>query len=129
MGDRKQPESAPASFEALDAWKVARELTAEIYALCRREPLCRDYGLCDQLRRSAVSVMNNIAEGWESLHVAEKRQAYGYARRSCGEVRSMTYVLLDNHFINPDEQAALLNHCVRSGKLVSGLMRSLDQRQ
>lgn len=129
MGDRNQPESAPASFEALDAWKVARELTAEIYALCQREPLCRDYGLCDQLRRSAVSVMNNIAEGWESLHVAEKRQAYGYERRSCGEVRSMTYVLLDNRFISAEDQANLLTRCVRSGKLISGLIRSLDQRQ
>ena len=80
MGDRNQPESAPASFEALDAWKVARELTAEIYALCQREPLCRDYGLCDQLRPSR------------------------------GEVRSMSYVLLDNHFISAEQQADPLTH-------------------
>jgi len=72
--------------------------------------------------------MNNIAEGWESLHVAEKKQFYNCARRSCGEVRSMSYVLLDNQFVAPTEQQALLSYCVRSGKSVSGLIRSLDNR-
>lgn len=116
----------PKSFEDLDAWKAARELTNSIYALCRRESLARDYGLSDQIRRAAVSVMNNVAEGWESHHVAEKIQFYNIARRSCGEVRSMTYVLLDNHFIEASEHIALREQCVRSGKLISGLMRSLQ---
>ena len=120
--------SAPESFEDLDAWKAARELTNEAYALARREPMARDFGLCDQFRRAAVSVMNNIAEGWESLHVAEKRQFYNWARRSCGEVRSMSYVLLDNRFVTADEHQALRNRCIRSGKLISGLIRSLENR-
>jgi hypothetical protein len=128
MEDRKSLHPVPSSFEALDAWKVARELSASIYAICRRDPLCRDFGLCDELRRTSVSIMNNIAEGWESIHIAEKRQAFGYARRSCGELRSMTYVLLDNQFITSEEQSSLLNQSVRSGKLVSGLIRSLDHR-
>ena len=72
--------------------------------------------------------MNNIAEGWETLHVAEKKQFYNWARRSRGEVRSMSYVLLDNQFVTPDEQQALLNFCIRSGKLASGLIRSIDER-
>ena len=120
--------AAPESFEDLDAWKSARELTNDIYGFCRRDPLSRDFGLTDQLRRAAVSVMNNITEGWESINTGEKRQLYGYARRSCGEVRSMSYVLLDNHFISQEEQSALLGRCVRTGKLVSGLIRSLDKR-
>ncbi len=72
--------------------------------------------------------MNNLAEGWESLHVAEKKQAYNYARRSCGEVRSMTYVLLDNNFISKAEHETLLLSCTRTGKLASGLIRSLEAR-
>ena len=103
-------------------------LTNEVYSLCRREPLARDFGLRDQLQRAAVSVMNKVAEGWESLHVAEKRQAYNIARRSCGEVRSMTYVLLDNKFMTVPEQTNLQNLCVQSGKLISGLIRSLGDR-
>jgi four helix bundle protein len=115
-------------FENAEAWKAARELTNLVYAQCRRELLARDFGLRDQLQRAGVSVMNNVAEGWESLHVAEKRQAYNIARRSCGEVRSMSYVLLDNHFIDASEHATLVTHCVQSGKLISGLIRSLGDR-
>ncbi|MDI1247560.1 MAG: four helix bundle protein [Lacunisphaera sp.] len=115
-------------FENSEAWKSARMLTNLVYEQCRRGTLAKDFGLRDQLQRAAVSVMNNIAEGWESLHAAEKRQAYNIARRSCGEVRSMSYVLIDNHFITEAEQGELLTLCVQSGKLISGLIRSLGDR-
>ena len=72
--------------------------------------------------------MNNIAEGWESSHVAEKIQFYNFARRSCGERRSMSYVLLDNRYVSAAEHDALRNECVRVGKLVSGLIRSAEKR-
>jgi four helix bundle protein len=117
------------SFEGLEAWKRARELTLHVYTLCRREPLCRDFELCDQIRSASVSVMNNIAEGWESLHPAEKVQFYNVARRSCGEVRSMSYVLLDNQFITAAEQLDLRGRAIRAGKLVSGLMRAAERRK
>ena len=115
-------------FENSEAWKSARNLTNEAYRFCRRGPLARDFGLRDQLQRAALSVMNNVAEGWESLHVAEKRQAYNIARRSCGEVRSMTYVLVDNKFIDAAEQEKLQSQCIQTGKLISGLIRSLGDR-
>jgi four helix bundle protein len=120
--------NVPHSFEDLDAWQAARTQAADIYTLCRQPPLSADFGLSNQIRRAAVSVMNNIAEGWESIHPAEKKQAYNYARRSCGEVRSMTYVLLDNLFITKPEHETLLLSCTRTGKLISGLIRSLDAR-
>jgi four helix bundle protein len=139
MGDRssefKDRESSvkgervvPKSFEDLDAWKAARCLAADIYAFCRRPPLNSDLGLCTQIRRAAISVMNNPAEGWESLHPDEKKQFYNYSRRSCGEVRSMSSVLLDNPFLTPSEHEALLQSCIRTGKRASGLIRSLDSR-
>lgn len=103
-------------------------LTNLVYDFGRRDPLARDFGLRDQLQRAAVSVMNNIAEGWESLHPLEKRQAYNLARRSCGEVRSMSYVLLDNRFVSSTEHTQLAALCVQSGKLISGLIRSLGNR-
>lgn len=115
-------------FEESEAWKCARELTNAVYSVCRREPLHRDFGLRDQIQRAAVSVMNNIAEGWESLHVAEKRQAYNYARRSCGEVRSMLYVLLDNGFIHDEKFKDLMSLVTMAGRLISGLMRTLNSR-
>ena len=115
-------------FENAEAWKLARTLTNQVYGYGRREPLSRDFGLRDQLQRAAVSVMNNVAEGWESLHAAEKRQAYNIARRSCGEVRSMSYVLLDNKFISETDHQQLVSLCVQAGKLISGLIRSLGDR-
>lgn len=117
-----------ASFENTDAWKSARMLTNLVYDYGRRGALARDFGLRDQLQRAAVSVMNNVAEGWESLHALEKRQAYNYARRSCGELRSMSYVLLDNQFVSAAEHARLAALYVQSGKLISGLIRSLGNR-
>jgi four helix bundle protein len=112
-------------FEDLTAWRSARELTNRVYAFCRREPLARDFGLCDQLRRASVSVMNNIAEGWESRHTAEKAQFYNVARRSCGEVRSMSYLLLDHRHLTGAEHQDLRDCCISSGKLVSGLLRTV----
>ena len=71
--------------------------------------------------------MNNLAEGWETFHVAEKKQFYNGARRSCREVRSMSDVLLDILLLSPDEQRDFLHLCIRVEKLVSGLIRSLDR--
>jgi four helix bundle protein len=105
-------------FENSEAWKSSRVLSNQVYSLCRRPPLSKDFGLCDQLQRAAVSVMNNLAEGWETLHIGEKRQSYNYARRSCGEVRSMSYLLLDNKFILESEQTELLQLCIKTGKLI-----------
>jgi four helix bundle protein len=121
--------NSPMRFEDLEAWKAARELTALVYRLCRREPLSRDFGLCDQLRRASVSIMNNVAEGWESLHVAEKIQFYNVARRSCGEVRSMSYVLFDTEYVSVIEHRDIYDRSVRCGKLVTGLIHSTERRK
>ena len=103
-------------------------LANRVYALCHTGALAKDFGLRDQLQRAAVSVMNNVAEGWESFHRAEKRQAYNIARRSCGEVRPMSYVLLDNNFVDAQEHAALVGDTIVAGKLITGLMRTLPER-
>jgi len=120
---------SPRSFEDLEAWQNARLLTSEIYRLCRQNPLNADWGLTSQLRRAAVSIMNNLAEGWESLHPDEKKQFYNYARRSCGEVRSTSYVLLDNEYISEKDHETLLSSCICTGMLISGLIRSLASRK
>lgn len=118
----------PKAFEDLEAWQKARALTNLVYQLCREsDSLKRDFGLCDQIRRAALSVMNNIAEGWESLHQAEKRQFYNCARRSCGEVRSMTYVLEDNQLVGQSDIERLRCDCISTGKLISGLIRSVTK--
>ena len=116
-------------FEELDAWQVAREVVNRVYASCRRPPLSRDFGLCSQIQRAAVSTMTNIAEGFERVHVAEKLQFYNIARASTGEVRSLSYVVEDNYANSADDVIALRDDLHRVGCLSTGLIRSTEQRR
>jgi four helix bundle protein len=110
-------------FEDLQAWQRARELTNAVYQLCRQKPLASDLGLRDQIQRAAVSSMNNIAEGFERQGKQEKWHFYNIAKGSAGEVRSLTYVLLDNTLSPTDSVLALQNLASEVGALVYGLMR------
>ena len=115
-------------FEDLDAWKKARELVNAVYAITRRSSLVKDFGLCGQIQGAAVSAMSNVAEGFERQHTAEKLQAYNVARASCGEVRSLLYVIGDNY---PQDSAVALdtrNLVAEAGSLISGLIGSTRKR-
>ena len=74
------------TFEDLECWKKARELTREIYRLTRKDNICKDFGLCSQIQRAGVSAMSNIAEGFERQHLPEKLQFYNVAHASTAEV-------------------------------------------
>jgi four helix bundle protein len=117
------------SFEDLDAWKSARELVRLVYEHARHESFSRDFALRDQLQRAAVSAMTNIAEGFERIHLAEKIQFYNVARASCGEVRSLVYVMADIGYASPEQQAQLQNVAIRTGKLLTGLIHSTEARK
>jgi four helix bundle protein len=116
------------TFEDLEAWKRARKLVNATYALTRDRALARDFGLCGQLQRAAVSVMSNIAEGFERQHVPEKLQAYNIARGSCGEVRSLLYVVEDNYPTTAQTAPELRSLSVETGSLASGLIASTRRR-
>jgi four helix bundle protein len=117
------------TFETLESWQQARALTREIYALTRHSSLARDFGLCSQIQRAAVSVMSNLAEGFERFHLPEKLQFYNIARGSSAEVRSLLYVIEDNYPQLSTEAVALRQNSVQTGKLVSGLIRSTESRK
>ena len=116
------------NFEQLEAWRTSRELVRSVYGFFRRKPAAVDFGLRDQVQRAAVSAMTNIAEGFERLHPAEKMQYYNVARASCGEVRSLSYVMLDASYISDQEHETLLSLVAQSGRLISGLIRSTRAR-
>ncbi len=90
-------------FEDLQVWKSARELVNRIYTATRDRRFARDRGLVDQMRRAAVSIMSNIAEGFERGSDAQFAQFLFIAKGSSGEVRSQLYVALDQAFIGQDE--------------------------
>ena len=90
-------------FEEIEAWKTARELTNLVYELTSHDKFSRDFGLKDQIRRAAVSVMSNIAEGFESQTQAQFVRYLGIAKGSSAEVHSQLYVALDQAYISIDE--------------------------
>ena len=112
-------------FEDLDVWQVARELVRDVYALTRRDSLRRDPGFADQVRRAAVSTMNNIAEGFERGSDKEFIRFLFIARGSVGEVRSLLYVALDQSYINKDEFKRISDLCIRSSQMIWGLIKYL----
>ena len=117
-------------FEDLEAWQQARHLVNEIYSLTRENSsLSKDFGLTDQVRRAAVSIMSNIAEGFERTHLPEKIQFYNIARGSTGEVRSLLYVISDNYPESAPVAERLRGTAISVGKLVSGLLHSTERTE
>jgi four helix bundle protein len=87
-------------FEEIEAWKTARLLTTLVYKMTELGAFAKDFGLKDQIRRAAVSVMSNIAEGFESRTNTQFINYLGHAKGSSGEVRSQLYVALDLKYIS-----------------------------
>ncbi len=100
----------------------------EIGMLTREDAFKTDFDFKSQIRRSALSVMNNIAEGFERLAILEKRKFHDNARGSNGEIRSMTYAGEDFYPQFSDQFQELRQRCIRIGKLITGLIRSTEQR-
>ena len=86
-------------FEEIEAWKTSRQLTNMIYKLSEQGAFIKDFGLKDQIRRASVSVMSNIAEGFESRTDTQFINFLGHAKGSAGEVRSQLYVALELKYI------------------------------
>ena len=91
------------NFEDLEIWKDARLLTKAVYQLTKDVKFAKDFALRDQIRRAAVSVMSNIAEGFERGGNQEFIQFFCVAKASCGEVRSQLYVALDQAYVTPKD--------------------------
>jgi four helix bundle protein len=94
-------------FEDIEAWRLAREITIAIYRATDGDGFSRDFGLRDQVRRAAGSIMHNIAEGFDAGGNAEFIRFLNYAKRSCTEVQSELYVALDRHYLTQQEFNAL----------------------
>ena len=114
-------------FEDLDAWKVAREQANLIYKFGRESGFSKDYGFKDQIQRAAVSVMNNIAEGFERGSNKDFAKFLFIARGSVGEVRSMLYLALDQKYITEGQFKEAYNLCVRDSQLCWGLIKHLQK--
>jgi len=112
-------------FEEIDAWKKSRELTREIYRISNQESFAKDFGLRDQIRRASVSIMSNIAEGFERGGDKEFFQFVSLAKGSSGEVRAQLYVALDAGHIDQETFARLSDITIQINRMLAGLMKYL----
>ena len=115
-------------FEDLEAWQIGRELTNRIYAITRVGPIAKDFGFIDQVRRAAVSVMNNIAEGFDRGSNKDFVKFLFIARGSAAEVRSLLYVALDQGYVIEAQFAECRDLCIRSSQVIWGLIRSVRNK-
>jgi four helix bundle protein len=116
-------------FEDLEAWRIARELTQSVYALTRTAPFSKDYGLCDQICRSSVSIMSNVAEGFERDGDKEFANFLSIAKGSAGETRSLLYVALDQQYISEADFLTVSTRAIENSRVISGLSNYLRQSE
>ena len=116
-------------FEDLIAWQRARELTKAIYGITRLRPLATDLGLADQLRRASVSIMSNIAEGFDRGSRAEFHRFLSIAKGSCGETRSLLVVASDAGYLDGETFDRLKRQANETARVIGGLRATVSRQR
>jgi len=114
-------------FEEIQAWQEARVLTKQIYQLTTKGAFSKDFGLRDQIQRAAISIMANIAEGFDCDSNVEFGRFLGYARRSAVEVQSLLYAARDLDYINEDSFRECLDQTAKTKGLIGGFIHYLKE--
>lgn len=117
------------SFEDIQGWQKARELNKEIYSITNKSSFNKDYGLRDQIRRAGISVMSNIAEGFERNGSKEFIYFLSISKGSCGEIRAQLYIAKDLNYISEEEFEHMFKLTVETSKLISGLISYLKKSE
>lgn len=116
-------------FEDIEAWQVARELTNKIYAVTKREPFSKDYGLSNQIQRASVSIMSNIAEGYERGGNKEFGNFLCIAIGSSGEVRAQLYVAFDQNYLTQEEFDNLKQTALRLSRMLFAFISAIKESE
>ena len=114
-------------FEDIEGWRRGRELSRQIYQISASGPSAQDLALRNQMRRAAVSILSNIAEGFERDGTKEFRQFLALAKGSTGELKAQLYVALDAGYISPEHFRELYTLATETGRLIAGFMRYLSE--
>lgn len=112
-------------FEELEIWKLARDLTNHVYAVSSKGNFSKDYVLRDQIRRSSVSIMSNIAEGFERGGNPEFIQFLSIAKGSCGEARCQVYIAMDQHYVEQQDGDLLIGSFRKLSVMINKLITYL----
>ena len=112
-------------FEDIQAWQAARELSKLVYRLTSHDTFSRDFGPRDQIRAVAISVMANIAEGFDAGSDTEFRRFLSYAKRSATEIQSHAHAALDSDYIVQNEFDQLYSKANEAKHLIGGFVHYL----
>ncbi len=113
-------------FEDIEAWRKARQLARLVYEVSSDSCFSKDFGLRDQIRRSAISVLSNIAEGFERDGDREFKHFLSIAKGSVGELRAQLYVALDVQLITRPKFDELYSLATETAQLTAGFIRYLS---
>ena len=113
-------------FEDIEAWQMARKLSQNIYGMIHEGALQKDFSLRDQLLRASGSIMDNIAEGFDAGGNNEFVRFLNYSKRSCSEVQSQLYRVLDQRYCLPAQFEELYEDAVRIRAKVGAFVRYLE---
>ncbi len=116
-------------FEDLIAWQKSRILVKRIYQVTNKGTFSRDFGLRDQIRRASVSVMSNIAEGYERGSAADFQNFLTIAKSSCAEVRSQLYTALDCQYLSESEFKEMMLLAQEVSRIIGGLRLAIQKRR
>src|SRR6266850_7927086 len=114
-------------FEDLVAWQKARRLVGRVYALIEEGRTRRDFKLADQLRSAAVSVMSNVAEGFERRNPRDFRRFLLIAKASSAELQSLLYVATDAGYISESELTSLMSEARELSRIIGGLINVVSR--
>jgi len=114
-------------FEDIQSWIKARALAKDIYDATLLGSFAKDFALKDQMRRAAVSILSNIAEGFERGGDKEFIQFLAIAKGSAGELRAQLYVALDQNYLSNAKFDSLSQQAIEISQLISGFMKYLKQ--
>jgi four helix bundle protein len=113
-------------FEELQIWKMAQELGAKVYFLCNtNEKMMKDYSFKDQIKRAALSISNNIAEGFEYSNNNDFYRFLRIAKGSCGEVKNCLLFSVKINYTTPDDVNEMLEMSASLGKKTGKMMKYL----
>jgi four helix bundle protein len=116
-------------FEDLEVWKLSRSLANSIYNASSVGNFARDFALRDQFRRAFISVVSNIAEGFERDGDKEFIQFLFMAKGSCGEVRAQLYLANDRAYLSDEQFSMLARNAAELSRMISGLIKYLRHSQ
>lgn len=118
-------ESKIRNFRDLEVWKLGKQIAIEIYRITNEFPKQELYGLVSQMRRSAISISSNVAEGFNRFHNKEYRQFLYVALGSCAELETQTEVSFDLTYLNKESRDQIIEILDHESRMLRNLIKKL----